>query len=91
MNVSTLSRLASAAVVTGVATIAFAAPASAMQPDPPGYGYDQSGQTVSDSGTDWGLIGGGAAAAVAVVGAGAAAAIGIRRHHHHDQLPHAAA
>jgi hypothetical protein len=88
MNVSTLSRLASAGVVTGVATIAFAAPASAMQPDPPNYGYDQNtGQTVDDGGTNWGLIGGGAAAGVAVLGAGAAAAIGVRRHHHHAPHP----
>jgi hypothetical protein len=87
MNVSTLSRLASAGVVTGVATIAFAAPASAMQPDPPNYGYNQDvGQTVDD-GTNWALIGGEAAVGVAVLGAGAAAAIGLRRHHHHAPHP----
>jgi hypothetical protein len=96
MKISTISRLASAAVVAGISTVVFAAPAHAMMPDPPGYGYDSTSSTtpsstvVQNDGTNWSLIGAEAAAGVALVGAGAAGVILVRRHHHHTHLPHAA-
>jgi hypothetical protein len=93
MKISTISALASAAVVTGISTLAFAAPAQATVPEPPGSGSDGtssfSGPTTQDDGTNWSLIGAEAAGGVAIVGAGAAGVILIRRHHH-GHLPHAA-
>jgi hypothetical protein len=95
MKLSTISRLASAAVVTGISTVAFATPAHAMVPDPPGYGSDgstssSSGSTISDNGTNWSLLGAEAATGVAILGAGAAGFVLVRRHNHHTHLPHAA-
>jgi hypothetical protein len=93
MKLSTISRLASAAVVTGISTLAFAAPAQAMVPDPQTFeapGSSTSGTTAADDGTNWSLIGAEAAGTVAIVGAGAAGFILIKRHNHHTHLPHAA-
>lgn len=95
MKLLTISRLASAVAVTGISTVAFAVPANAMVPDPPGYGSDPSsssytGSTTQNDGTNWSLIGAEVAGGVAIVGAGAAGFILIRRHNHHTHLPHAA-
>lgn len=81
-----LGRLASAAVVTGITTVALAAPASAMQvPEP--YGPPDTGPAVTEGGNgiDWGPLGVGAIGGVALIGAGAAAAAGMR---HHRQAAH---
>jgi hypothetical protein len=93
MKLSTISRLASAAVVTGISTLAFAAPAQAMVPDPQTFeapASSTSGTTIVDDGTNWSLIGAEVAGGIAIVGAGAAGVIMIRRHNHHTHLPHAA-
>lgn len=94
MKLSTISRLGSAVAVTGISTLAFAAPAHAMVPDPPGYGSDSSyssgGSATVDNGTNWSLISAEAAGGIAIVGAGAAGFVLIRRHNHHTHLPHAA-
>jgi hypothetical protein len=94
MKLSTISRLASAVAVTGISTVAFAVPANAMVPDPPGYGSDPSSSTYNgttvDDGANWSLIGAEVAGGIAIVGAGAAGFILIRRHNHHTHLPHAA-
>lgn len=91
MNVSTACRLVSATIATGVATLAFAAPASAMVPDPP-VTSNISGTTSNtpvDNGTDWAGIATGAAGGIVIVGAGVAAGVALRRRHEH--LPHAPA
>jgi hypothetical protein len=90
MKLSTAARIASATVVTAVATLSLAAPASAMLPDPQGgaiTGSSTGGATVDD-GTNWTGIAAGGAGGVAVVGAGVATVIVLRRHRHE---PHAAA
>jgi hypothetical protein len=78
-----INRLASAAVVAGVTTVALATPASAMQvPEP--YRPPDTGPAVTESGTgiDWGSLGLGAISGVVLIGAGAAAAAGMRHHRH---------
>jgi hypothetical protein len=90
MNIATLARLSSAAVVTGIATIAFASPAGAEVADPPGYGSDGSGSTGSatpSGGVNWIEITEGTAGGLVVVGAGVATVLTVRRHR---AQPHAA-
>lgn len=85
MNTATLGRLASAATISGIAVLAFAAPASAMVADPPGAGEDGSSSTTSvtlDGGTNWTGIAIGGVGGIALFGAGAATAGALRRHHH---------
>lgn len=84
MNTRTLTSLASAALVTGVTTLALAAPASAMRVNDPYPGGGDS-STVSpgqpeDDGWQFSQVATGAAGGLAVAGAGAAAAVGLRRH-----------
>jgi hypothetical protein len=88
MNLSTVTRLGSAAVVTGIATLALASPASAVVADPQGgdLGSGSSSITV-DAGTNWTAVTAGTAGGLAVVGAGVATALTVRRHR---ALPHAA-
>lgn len=90
MNITTLARLSSAAVVTGIATFAFASPAGALVADPPGYGSDGSGSTGSttpNAGVNWIQITESSAGGLAVVGAGVATVLTVRRHR---AQPHAA-
>ena len=81
MNLSTITRLGSAAVVTGIATLALASPASAGVADPQGgdIGSGSSSTTV-DAGTNWAAVTAGTAGGVAVLGAGVATALTVRRH-----------
>jgi hypothetical protein len=90
MNISTVTHLGSAAVVTGIATLAFASPAGAMQnpgPEDRGSSPSTTSVTVKDD-TNWTGMAAGTAGGVAVLGAGIATAITLRRHHVH---PHPAA
>jgi hypothetical protein len=90
MNITTLARLSSAAVVTGIATFAFASPAGAQVADPPGYGSDGSSNTHTttlNGGVNWTEITAGSAGGLAVVGAGVATVLSMRRHR---AQPHAA-
>lgn len=90
MHIATLARLSSAAVVTGIATLAFASPAGAQVADPPGYGSDGSSSnssTTSDNGVNWTELTAGGAGGLVVVGAGVATVLTMRRHR---MQPHAA-
>jgi hypothetical protein len=91
MAVRPVTRLASAAVVTGVATLAFAAPASAIKPIEPAPDRESSSAGAGSvtpvpapapEGTSWDLlpVATGALGGVAVAGAAVAAAAGLRRH-----------
>ena len=81
-----ITRLAAAAVVTGITTLALASPASAQFPKEPELGsrVEPTGSgtvTSTDSGFDYGALAGGALGGIALAGAGVAAAAGLRRHH----------
>ncbi|MGZ5417574.1 MAG: hypothetical protein ACXWDI_10365 [Nocardioides sp.] len=79
MNRSTITRLASSTVVAGVAGLALAAPASAMEaPDPAGGLGPATPTAVSESDDPWMEIGIGALAGLAIAGVGVAAAQTIR-------------
>jgi hypothetical protein len=79
-----LLALAGSAVVTGVATVALAAPASALEAPDPGNGdlvFDQNqpATTTSTDDSQWLEIGLGALGGLAIAGAGVAAATGLKR------------
>jgi hypothetical protein len=79
-------RLASAAVVTGIATLAFAGPADAVFPKEPETGsriepVGPATPTVDD-GWELSQIASGALGGIALAGVGVAAAAGLRRHGH---------
>ena len=75
-----ITRLAAGAVVTGIATLAIAAPASAAFPkDPTGGSVFPTSPTVVDEGWQWYEIAGGALGGIALAGGGVAAAAGLRR------------
>jgi hypothetical protein len=84
MFTSTIGKLSSAAVAAGIASVALAAPASAMIYRAPG---GPSGTTVvntpppPDPGWQVAQVATGAAGGIALTGAGAAVVIGVRRHH----------
>ncbi|MGZ4458963.1 MAG: hypothetical protein ACXVXB_15195 [Nocardioidaceae bacterium] len=88
MNTATIGRLASATLVTGVATLALAAPASAIRMPPPGYDPNPS-STVPQSDQGWELaqVATGAAGGLVLAGAGAGAVIVVRRHRGHAAHP----
>jgi hypothetical protein len=79
-----LLALAGSAIVTGVAGVAFATPAGALEAPDPGNGdlvFDQ-GTTATTTSTDdsqWLEIGLGALGGLAIAGAGVAAAVGMKR------------
>ena len=82
MNSSSLTRLAAGVLVTGVAGVAFAAPAGAVNAINPDTGNAVQEQApVADSGDDgnWAEIGLGALGGLVLAGAGVAAATGVRR------------
>jgi hypothetical protein len=85
MALRNITRLASAAVAAGVASLALAAPAGALvEPGGPG-GTSGGNPGISDpapAGTSWELlpIAVGAAGGLALAGIGFAAATGVRRH-----------
>lgn len=84
MNRSTLTRLATSALVTGFASLALAGPASAVEaPDPEvgGLVNPTPGTPAADSDGNWMEIGVGALAGLALAGAGVAAAAGVRHRH----------
>jgi hypothetical protein len=78
-------RLASAAVVTGIASLALSGPATAAYPKDPDLGGRIEVKTpappVADS-FDYTAVAGGALGGIALVGVGVAAAAGLRRHNH---------
>ena len=78
----TLTRLASGAAVTAVASLALAAPASAMLPKDPTVDATLFNPSTAHSGTSWELaqIATGALGGVALAGAGIATATGLRQH-----------
>ena len=83
-----ITRLAAGAVVTGIATLAIAAPASAVSPkDPVGGTVFNVPATPTDPGWAWYEIAGGAMGGIALAGAGVAAAAGLRRHSQHLAHP----
>jgi hypothetical protein len=92
MAFRTVSRLASAAVVGGVASLALAAPAGALV-EPGGPGGTSGGSTgittPAPAGTSWELlpIAVGAAGGLALAGIGFAAATGVRRRNEHMAHP----
>jgi hypothetical protein len=84
MALRNITRLASAAVAAGVASLALAAPAGALV-EPGGPGGTSGGNPGIDTapaGTSWELlpIAVGAAGGLALAGVGFAAATGVRRH-----------
>ncbi|MGA8210017.1 MAG: hypothetical protein WB441_14795 [Nocardioidaceae bacterium] len=87
MDISTISRLASAAVVTGVAGVVLAAPAQAIVPDSPGYGSGPAA-VVEEGGTNWAAVTAGGVGGLALVGAGVV--VSRRRHHHVPPMGHPA-
>jgi hypothetical protein len=82
MAKTSITRLASAAVVTGITTLAFATPASAMQPPEPVGSADTGPVVTEDNGIDWAPLGAGALGGIALAGAGVAAAAGLRHRRH---------
>lgn len=88
-NIATIRRLASAALVTGVTSVALAAPASARVLPP----YPDDGQVATDNGTqadpgwEFAQVATGAVGGIALVGAGAAATVLLRRHGRHTAHP----
>jgi hypothetical protein len=91
MTFRTVTRLASAAVVGSVASLALATPAGALV-EPGGPGGTSSGSTgiPTSADTSWELlpIAIGAAGGLALAGIGFAAATGVRRRN--DQMAHPA-
>jgi hypothetical protein len=76
-----LIALAGSAVVTGVAAVALAAPAGAMEAKDPQAGLDLRSPATTTSSTDdnqWLEIGLGALGGLAIAGAGVVAANGLR-------------
>lgn len=87
MNLSTLTRFATTALVAGFAGLAFAAPASALEaPDPEvgGLVNPSGGSSTTSSDDPWMEIGIGALGGLVLAGAGVAAAAGIR---HRSAVP----
>ncbi len=87
MNRSSLHRLATTALVTGFASLALAAPASALEAPDPEIGNAVSGSstatTTSEDG-NWMEISLGALGGLAIAGAGIAAVVGVR---HRNAVP----
>lgn len=87
MNRSSLHRLATTALVTGFASLALAAPASALEAPDPEVGNAVSGTstatTTSEDGS-WLEISLGALGGLAIAGAGIAAVAGVR---HRNAVP----
>lgn len=87
MNRSSLRRLATTALVTGIAGLALAAPASALEAPDPEVGNAVSGSstatTTSEDG-NWMEISLGALGGLAIAGAGIAAVAGVR---HRNAVP----
>ena len=84
-----LIALAGSALITGVAGIAFAAPAGALEAPDPGNGglvFDQRAPATTSSTDDnqWMEIGLGALGGLAIAGAGVAAANGLK---HRSTVP----
>ncbi len=78
MNSTKISRIASAGIVTGIATLAFAAPAQAMVPDAPGAGtHNTTGSPSGDP--NWAALSAGGVGVIALAGAGVAV-VRSRRH-----------
>ena len=89
-NTATIRRLASAALVTGVTSVALASPASAVvrPPDPDGAGVVVTDTgTQADQGWEFAQVATGAVGGIALVGAGAAATVMLRRHGRHAAHP----
>lgn len=84
MATRTITRLASAAVVTGIASLALAAPAGAQFPKDPGVGggipTDTGGTLTTDEGWSATQLASGALGGLALAGVGIGAAAGLRRH-----------
>lgn len=87
MNRSSLRRLATTTLVTGIAGLALAAPASALEAPDPEVGNAVSGgstaTTTSEDG-NWMEISLGALGGLAIAGAGIAAVAGVR---HRNAVP----
>jgi hypothetical protein len=84
MNRNTITRLAGAALVTGISTLALAGPASALEaPDPEIGGLVDTGGSTATTTDDsnWMEISIGAVAGLALAGAGVAAATQVRHRH----------
>lgn len=87
MNRSSLHRLATTALVTGFASLALAAPASALEAPDPEIGNAVSGNstaTTSSEDGNWMEISLGALGGLAIAGAGIAAVAGVR---HRNAVP----
>lgn len=87
MNCSSLHRLATTALVTGFASLALAAPASALEAPDPEIGNAVSGNstaTTSSEDGNWMEISLGALGGLAIAGAGIAAVAGVR---HRNAVP----
>jgi hypothetical protein len=86
MTRSTLTRLSTTALVTGFASLAFAAPASALEaPDPElGNVVTPTSSTTSTDDGNWMEISLGALGGLVIAGAGIAAVAGVR---HRNAVP----
>jgi hypothetical protein len=89
MNRSSIHRLATTALATGFASLALAAPASALEAPDPEIGNAVSGTSTAttsseDSNGNWMEISLGALGGLAIAGAGIAAVTGVR---HRNAVP----
>ncbi len=86
MGTTTLRRLTAGALMSAMAGIAFATPASALEaPDPEGAGFYSStaggsGTSLTDDGWELAQVATGALGGLLVAGMGVAAVAGLRRH-----------
>lgn len=91
MAARSFTTLGSAAVITGIATLAFAAPASAQYPkDPDGARIEVTTQNpppTIDDGWQFGQVASGALGGIVLAGVGVGAAAGLRRHNRHLAHP----
>lgn len=91
MAIKSITRLAAAAVVTGIATLALSGPASAAFPKAPDVGArvepTSTPTTTTDDSFDYTALAEGALGGIVLAGAGVAAAAGLRRHNQHLAHP----
>jgi hypothetical protein len=87
MTANRIAKAASGALVTGIAALALAGPASAAQPVEPEGGTPDTGTVSVSTGSGLAQVATGALGGIALAGAGIAVVTGVRRHNHHVAHP----
>jgi hypothetical protein len=87
MIANRIAKAACGALVTGIATLALAAPASAVHTVEPEGGTPDTGTTSVSTGSGLAQVATGALGGIALAGAGIAVVTGVRRHNHHFAHP----